>query len=477
MILEGISTGTAIGLFAASGAILTGLHFLRSRYRRQPVITTMFWREALKNPQRRLLTGKWSSWLSWLLTLIAALLLLLALTEPAITAAGIEKTVIVVDAVQPGDVYSAAVEWIKKTAATDPGNFAVIAVAPSPVLIKKFTERLYPQRLTGISQADTTAQLDKAIYLAHTLLLDSGTAGRIAVLTQRGLTAASANGTPVIVINPAASRPAANIVNAFHTTTALELLIEQHGQTGQELVLVMKYPKNGAVQRFSLRAERDGFNSFRLPANARGEDAELQLELPGGKTAPARVFLMPGASVSPLTVKIAVPAPSSLQILLASLPGIRLTANEAEADLVIGTAADKNKATLLLVDEQPASVSVPSWRHEDKIIAGKVAPKTGFILNKSLGTDASVCANPEFAAAVAQLIFDLAGKPLPGNIDNVEPGRIAAIAPLLDVLQASNPAVFEKHVSPLTGLAGWIFTFALFAFAADAYLYLKNRNP
>ena len=119
MILEGISTGTAIGLFAASGAILTGLHFLRSRYHRQPVITTMFWREALKNPQRRLLTGKWSSWLSWLLTLIAALLLLLALTEPAITAAGIEKTVIVVDAVQPGDVYSAAVEWIKKTAATD----------------------------------------------------------------------------------------------------------------------------------------------------------------------------------------------------------------------------------------------------------------------------------------------------------------------------------------------------------------------
>ncbi|MEI8245433.1 MAG: hypothetical protein WCI51_06350 [Lentisphaerota bacterium] len=477
MIFEGISTGTAIGLFATSGAILTGLHFLRSRYRRQPVITTMFWREALRNPQRRILPGNWSGWLAWLLTLLAALLLLLGLAEPSSTAVSTEKTVVIVDAGQPDNVYSTAVELLSATVATDPGRFAVIAAATNPILIKNFTDRFYPQRLSGISHADTTAQLDKAIYLAHTLLRDSGNSGRIAVLTPRGLTAAAANGTPVIAIVPAAAKPAAKIVTAFRTSTALELLLEQHGLTGQELALAINSPKNSTAQRFSLRPEHDGFNSFRLPVDVRGEDAVLQLELPVGKTAIDKAFPLPGISVRSLAVKLTAPVPPSLQILLESLPGIRLTANDKDADLVIGATADAGKAKLLLLDELPASITVTVWRHNDKVVAGKITPKTGFILGKSLATDASVCANPEFAASVARLIFDLAGQPLPGNIDNLEPGRISAISPLLDALPPSSLAVFEKHVAMLTGLAGWLFAAALLAFAADAYLYAKNRNP
>jgi len=401
MNFQGLPISTALGLFAASALLLTGLYFLRSRYRRQTVVTTMFWQEALKNPQRRTLLGRWSHWLSWLLTLLGVLLLLLALTEPVIPSSKTDKTVLIQDASQPESIRAAALRLITPAITADQTHFAVISAADQPILVKDFAERFYPQHLHPTTAPTAPARLDRAIYLAHTLLRDQGIAGRVIVLTPyRALTAAAANGTPVTVVSPL-TNPAADA-------------------------------------------------------------------LPDLKPGPAAV-------VQPLKVMLAAAVPVPLQLLLESSRHIRLTANAKEADLVIGTTAAGPH--LLLADTPPRQVSRAVWQSDKQPVAGFLTPRSGFVLRSSLGPEAATAADPAFAVALTRLLFELAGREIPGRISTPEPGPTVALSPLLPVLP---PTAFSPELTrsiPPFAWTGWLFAAALLVLAADAYLYAKNRNP
>jgi len=117
------------------------------------------------------------------------------------------------------------------------------------------------------------------------------------------------------------------------------------------------------------------------------------------------------------------------------------------------------------------------WRHNGVAVAGKTTAGEGFILRKSLDAAAPTSADPEFAAALTVLIFELSGKTLPGITADFKQGHCVAQPPLLEVLPAAAAPLTEQALPSPVAWAGWLFVAALLAFAADAFLYAKNRNP
>lgn len=82
---------------AALAAILFAMQRLRVRHRQLPVVTTLFWKEAVEEARARVFVQRFRHPLAYLLVLLIAVLLWFALAEPQLGAAGGEETVILVD--------------------------------------------------------------------------------------------------------------------------------------------------------------------------------------------------------------------------------------------------------------------------------------------------------------------------------------------------------------------------------------------
>lgn len=162
MIFSGITPGTAALLFLGAAAVLTGLHFLRNRYREQRVPGTMLWREVAVRPSRRILSGRLSNLWSLLLMLLMAALLFAALCEPVTPPpAEIPRTVIVCDAFSAAEAKNFARQL-------NPAVTAVITAGAIPRRVKDFGERLMPVQ----PEPHEAPNLAEAVRMAEAMLRD-----------------------------------------------------------------------------------------------------------------------------------------------------------------------------------------------------------------------------------------------------------------------------------------------------------------
>ncbi|MDJ0976463.1 MAG: VWA domain-containing protein [Planctomycetota bacterium] len=146
---------TLLGLGALAGALFL-LQRLRVRHREVPVVTTMFWREAVEAARARVLTQRFRHPWAYALILLIASLIWLALAGPERRPDADTRTVVLLDGsarMARGDLFARAKEATLDTAADLPRDAREVVLCgayPRRVLAPGEDVLLLEKRLEGI---------------------------------------------------------------------------------------------------------------------------------------------------------------------------------------------------------------------------------------------------------------------------------------------------------------------------------------
>ncbi|MFN0058586.1 MAG: hypothetical protein ACKVX7_09045 [Planctomycetota bacterium] len=232
MSFANLSPALVLGGFLALGAILFVLQRLRVRYRRVPIVTTLFWRQAIEESRARVLTRRFRHLLAYLLILSCASLLWLALARPLSVDDGAEAVVVLFDAsagMAWGDRHERACALLEaELAATPRAQREVFACGERTrqVLARGEHERLLRARRDALAPNAAPCTLEATIddLLAAR---DESRALRLIVFASRPLDAARYLAPPADVtidarVVPATEAALANVgITAIGATNAV----------------------------------------------------------------------------------------------------------------------------------------------------------------------------------------------------------------------------------------------------------------
>jgi hypothetical protein len=165
------------GLAALTAGVLAALQYLRVRPRRTPVVTSLFWRQAVEQAKARTLFERFRHPRTYLLLLAASLLVLLALAAPVFHSRNHTHRVIALEAglaMTTGDKrFENALALVRAEARSlGEERVAVIAADPQPRVLKHFDENLATMtaRLARVKPADAPAIREDLLDAAESLL-------------------------------------------------------------------------------------------------------------------------------------------------------------------------------------------------------------------------------------------------------------------------------------------------------------------
>ena len=157
------------GGLAALAAILFALQRLRVRYRPVPVITTLFWREAVEEARARVFVRRFRHPLAYLLVLAIAGLIWLAVAEPQPGEADPVDRVLLLDAsagMAAGDRFDRTVAALLERARTvPPARRTVLACGEivRPLLLPGEALPLLEARREGVGPTAAPASIERAL--------------------------------------------------------------------------------------------------------------------------------------------------------------------------------------------------------------------------------------------------------------------------------------------------------------------------
>lgn len=175
-----MSAGLFTGLALLTLAILAALQFLRAKPEKIRVITSMFWKDSIKQEQSRTLLGSFQNPRTYLLLAAIALLALLALADPIFGSKNTNKKVIALEAglemSTKDNRFNKALElaWDESRSLGE-ANVAVVVADPYPRVIKHFNEgiAILESRLAKIKPSENPSSRDKLLKISKSLINDA----------------------------------------------------------------------------------------------------------------------------------------------------------------------------------------------------------------------------------------------------------------------------------------------------------------
>lgn len=192
MSLAGLSPLWCAAVFAGAVGALIALHLLRIRRRRQPVVTVMFWRQAVAGVRAPTLLQRFQHRGTFALLTTILALLAIALSGPVWRSTDASSTVLVVDAGYTMDMADGSAKRMDlararaaEYAASAGGDVAVVVADPEPRIVLGFAQpsAAVARVLGDVSPAAAPAACRPALELARSML--SGREGRIFWITDR----------------------------------------------------------------------------------------------------------------------------------------------------------------------------------------------------------------------------------------------------------------------------------------------------